>query len=295
MKYIFIINSFTLKDEINKVIKRIKMFAEDNHYDYEIEINNIDNKTEDIVKKYKMCNYVIIAVGGDGMLNRVLNSLINTHNILGFIPCGTGNDFYRSALKEFTNLYNECDVIKINNRYFINVACFGIDADVANNKDLIKSKLIPKSQRYNISVINSFIKYKPRRFSLKLNNEKIKGNFATVVICNGGFYGSGYNISPHYQLNNNLFDVYVVEDANKLNIMKMILAMKNGKHEKYKRVHKYQTNKLTLLSDVIVSSNIDGEILEAKKFNVEIINKKVTIYFNRDLIDFVTEKNSKKA
>ena len=113
MKYIFIINSFTLKDEINKVIKKIKMYAEDNHYDYEIEINNIDNKTEDIVKKYKMCNYVIIAVGGDGMLNRVLNSLINTNNILGFIPCGTGNDFYRSALKEFTNLYNECDVIKI--------------------------------------------------------------------------------------------------------------------------------------------------------------------------------------
>ena len=73
----------------------------------------------------------------------------------------------------------------------------------------------------------------------------------------------------------------------------MILAMKNGKHEKYKRVHKYQTNKLTLLSDVMISSNIDGEILEAKKFNVEIINKKVTIYFNRDLIDFVTEKNSR--
>ncbi len=294
MKYIFIINSFTLKDEINKVIKKIKMYAEDNYYDYEIEINNIDNKTENIVKKYKMCNYVIIAVGGDGMLNRVLNSLINTNNILGFIPCGTGNDFYRSALKEFTNLYNECDVIKINNRYFINVACFGIDADVANNKDLIKSKLIPKSQRYNVSVINSFIKYKPRRFLIKLNKEKIKGDFVTVVICNGGFYGSGYNISPNYQLNNNLFDVYVVEDANKLNIMKMLFAMKNGKHEKYKRVHKYQTNKLTLLSDVMVSCNIDGEILKAKKYNVEIINKKVTIYFNRDLINFVTGKNKKK-
>lgn len=294
MKYIFIINSFTLKDEINKVIKKIKMYADNNHYAYEIEINNIDNKTEDIVKKYKKCHNIIIAVGGDGMINRVLNALINTNNILGFIPCGTGNDFYRSALKEFTNLYNECDVIKINNRHFINVACFGIDADVANNKDLIKSKLIPKSQRYNVSVINSFIKYNPRRFLIKLNKEKIKGNFATVVICNGGFYGSGYNISPKFHLNNNMFDVYVVDNTNRLNIMKMILAMKNGKHEKFKKVHKYQTNKLILLSDFKVKSNIDGEVLEAKKFNIEMYNKKINIYFNRDLINFVTGKNKKK-
>lgn len=34
------------------------------------------------------------------MINRVLNALVGTNNTLGFIPCGTGNDFYRSALKE---------------------------------------------------------------------------------------------------------------------------------------------------------------------------------------------------
>ncbi len=286
MKYIFVINSFTLKEEINEVIHRIKDFCIRKNMEFEVEINNEDNSTEDIVKKYRKCGYTIVAVGGDGMINRVLNALVGTNNTLGFIPCGTGNDFYRSALKEIKKETEECDVIKINDRYFINVACFGIDADVANNKGLIKSKMIPKSQRYNVSVINSFLKYEPRHFVLKMNNEEIEGDFATVAVCNGGYYGSGYNISPNFKLNNGLIDVYAVEDDNKLNIMKMILSMKKGKHEKYKKVHKFQTNKLTLISNNEINSNIDGEELASKKFNIE-VKGKIKIYMNKELINFV--------
>lgn len=294
MKYIFVINSFTLKDEINEVIHRIKDFCVKNNMEFEVEINNEDNSTEDIVKKYKKCGYTIVAVGGDGMINRVLNALVGTNNTLGFIPCGTGNDFYRSVSKELKNEIEECDVIKINDRYFINVACFGIDADVANNKGLIKSKIIPKSQRYNVSVINSFLKYEPRHFILKINNEEIEGDFATVAVCNGGYYGSGYNISPNFKLNNGLIDVYAVEDDNKFNIMKMILSMKKGKHEKYKKVHKFQTNKLTIISNKEISSNIDGEELESKKFNIE-VKGKIKIYINKELINFVKGRNNGKS
>ena len=294
MKYIFVINSFTLKDEINEVIHRIKDFCVKNNMEFEVEINNEDNSTEDIVKKYKKCGYTIVAVGGDGMINRVLNTLVGTNNTLGFIPCGTGNDFYRSVSKEMKNEIEECDVIKINDRYFINVACFGIDADVANNKGLIKSKIIPKSQRYNVSVINSFLKYEPRHFILKINNEEIEGDFATVAVCNGGYYGSGYNISPKFKLNNGLIDVYAVEDDNKFNIMKMILSMKKGKHEKYKKVHKFQTNKLTIISNKEINSNIDGEELESKKFNIE-VKGKIKIYINKELINFVKGRNNGKS
>ena len=294
MKYIFVINSFTLKDEINEVIHRIKDFCVKKNMEFEVEINNEDNSTEDIVKKYKKCGYTIVAVGGDGMINRVLNALVGTNNTLGFIPCGTGNDFYRSVSKEMKNEIEECDVIKIDDRYFINVACFGIDADVANNKGLIKSKIIPKSQRYNVSVINSFLKYEPRHFILKINNEEIEGDFATVAVCNGGYYGSGYNISPNFKLNNGLIDVYAVEDDNKFNIMKMILSMKKGKHEKYKKVHKFQTNRLTIISNKEINSNIDGEELESKKFNIE-VKGKIKIYINKELINFVKGRNNGKS
>lgn len=50
MKYIFVINSFTLKEEINEVIHRIKDFCIRKNMEFEVEINNEDNSTEDIVK-----------------------------------------------------------------------------------------------------------------------------------------------------------------------------------------------------------------------------------------------------
>ena len=52
------------------------------------------------------------------------------------------------------------DVAQINDKYFINIACFGIDADVGNNTKIIKNKLIPIKQRYNASLIYTFFKYK---------------------------------------------------------------------------------------------------------------------------------------
>lgn len=57
MKYIFVINSFTLKEEINEVIHRIKDFCIRKNMEFEVEINNEDNSTEDIVKKYRKCGY----------------------------------------------------------------------------------------------------------------------------------------------------------------------------------------------------------------------------------------------
>ena len=139
MKYIFVINSFTIGDRLDKLVKKIEKTSKMFKLDYIIEINNKNYSTEDILNKYKDGKNVIMAVGGDGMINRVLNGIVNTKNILGFIPYGTGNDLYKTALRSLDEL-TKCDIIKINDRYFINVACFGIDAEVANNNNYMNSK-----------------------------------------------------------------------------------------------------------------------------------------------------------
>ena len=114
MKHIFIVNSFTLKADLNQLLHRIKEYCEKENIEYEIEINNKDNSTESILKKYKKTNYVIHAIGGDGTLNRVVNALVGTKNVVGVIPYGTGNDFHKSVIKQFKKGINECDLIKIN-------------------------------------------------------------------------------------------------------------------------------------------------------------------------------------
>jgi YegS/Rv2252/BmrU family lipid kinase len=284
MKYIFLINSFTLRDDINKLIHNIKKYCEENKISYEIEINNESNSTEMILKKYKKTEYIIFSIGGDGTLNRVVNCLAKTKNIIGVIPYGTGNDFYKTMKKQFETGINDCDLVKINDRYFINTACFGIDADIAYNKESIKSKFIPRSQRYNASIIKSFLKYKPRYFKIEVNNKVIENDFATVVVCNGEYYGNGYNIGADSKLNNDRVDLYVANNLNRVSLAKLILKMKNGKHVNDKNIVKLETKKLVIKLKEKVKANIDGEILEDDKFNIEVLSKKIRIFYDENLI-----------
>lgn len=287
MKYIFLVNSFTLKEDLNKLIHNIKDYCEKEKISYEIEVNNESNSTEDILKKYKKTRNIILSIGGDGTLNRVVNNLAKTDNIIGVIPYGTGNDFYRSMKKQFKSGINECDLIKINNRYFINTACFGIDADIANTKDEITSKLIPRSQRYNVSIIKSFATYKPKHYKIEINDKVIENDFSTVVVCNGEYYGNGYNIGATSKLNDNKIDVYLVNHLNRVSLAKLILKMKNGNHENDKNIIKIQTTKLSIKTKQNTKANIDGEILEDDKFKIELLPKKIEIYYNEKLINYL--------
>lgn len=287
MKYIFILNSYTLKTEVEKIKRRIEDYCTRESMEFIIEINSEELSTEDIVEKYRDQKNILLAVGGDGMVNRVLNGIAGTDNILGIIPLGTGNDFYKSVENNLKEYYNTCDLIKINNRYFINVACFGIDADVANKKGEVTSKLIPKSQRYNASLLKTFSQYKCRNLEIEINDETLSGEYTTIAVCNGTYYGNGYKISPNSNPTNGLLDVYIVDKVNKLRMVNLILKMKDGNHINEKEVHHYQTNKMVIKSPTSFVANIDGEELFDRRFEIEVLKDGIMLYYDKSLIDSI--------
>lgn len=289
MKYIFILNSFTLKTEVEKIKRRIEEYCTRENMEFIIEINSEEVSTESIIAKYRDQKNILLAVGGDGMVNRVLNGIAGTDNILGIIPLGSGNDFYKSVEKDLKEYYNTCDLIKINDRHFINVACFGIDADVANKKGEVTSKLIPKSQRYNASLLKTFSQYKCRNLEIEINGETLSGEYTTVAVCNGVYYGNGYKISPNSNPTNGLLDVYVVDKVNKLRMVNLILKMKEGNHLNEKEVHHYQTNKMIIKSPTSFVANIDGEELFDRRFEIEVLKDGIMLYYDKSLIDSITK------
>lgn len=284
MKHIFLLNSFTLNDETQLVKQKIEQYCKEHNIDYIIEVNGPDYETSTILEKYKNDKAIIIGVGGDGIINRILNGIIDTENILGFIPYGTGNDFYKTFKDQLIDEFNKCDVIKINNKYFINTACFGIDAQVANNKNIIKTVLIPKKQKYNLALLYNFFKYKFLKFKVELDEREMEEYFTTIVIANGRYYGSGYNIGPTSNLNDGEFELYLAPKMNKFKMLKLILKMKNGKHENSPLLEKYITNKVKIESEDIIVANIDGEEIADKVFDIELKPNGITVYHNEELI-----------
>lgn len=184
MKRIFIVNESAGKGKCKKIVPNIEKTCKNRNIDFEIRYISEEKSGYDIALEYKDKEYVIYVVGGDGTLTITLPALIGTKNKLGVIPAGSGNDTYRT-IKNLPNTETLIDIGKINDKYFINVACTGIDAEVANNVDKIRNSIIPSSQLYNASIIYTFINFKHRKMKLITNVKSIDARYTILSICKG--------------------------------------------------------------------------------------------------------------
>ena len=189
---------------------------------------------------------------------------------------------------------NIIDLGKINDTYFINVACIGIDADVGNNVDILRKTKIPTSQLYNASIIYTFVKYKFKKMKLKTNVKQIEDKYTILSICNGAYYGGGYNIAPKSQLTDGLLDIYYAEKMPKIKMIPVILRLKKGKHEGKRRIHKFRTNHVELELEEEIIFNVDGEKLAGKKFVIDLLPKEITVYNDNEFVNEIINKKNIK-
>ena len=288
MKYVYLVNRFALNEKSDRIISRLQEVSAHFDRDYEIVINDTAKQAKDSLKPYKNGEYIITSIGGDGSINILLNDLIDTNNILAFIPSGTGNDFCRACMEELENGIHESDVVRINDRYFINVACFGIDADIANDDNFIHNKLIPASMRYNAGVVYYFLTYKPRKMKVEVDDKTIEKQFTTVVAANHKYYGSGYRVSPNSLINDGTMEIILADKLNKISMAKTILSMKDGSHLKNPAIEVINTTKAIISSDAPFKANIDGEPLLADRFELELLPKRFRFDFNKEFIEMMT-------
>lgn len=284
MKHIFIVNNVTASDKILKVIPNIEKICKEENIDYEIRYSTIENNVDKQTSDLKDKEYIVFGVGGDGTVNLILNEIIGTKNMIGILPVGSGNDFYK-ILNKTDKLHIGVDIGKVNNKYFINTACFGIDAEIAANTPLMKKYRIPGSQLYNASILYTFFKYKNKQLHFYNNSIDEHGKYATLAICNGEYYGGGYHIAPKAKIDDGSFDIYYAGDLKKRKLPSLILKLRKGVHEESGLVKRMEDNKLTVESPNEIACNIDGETIRSDKFVVELISKGITVYNNKELIN----------
>lgn len=282
MKYIFIVNPESAKGNAMKIIGNIEKVCKQEHIEYEVCYTLAQGDATRLAQSYKDEENIIYAVGGDGTLSEVLNGVVGTKNKIGIIPAGSGNDFYRTV-KELGRTEIEADVGVINGKYFLNIACVGIDAEVANNVPLMKKKNVKVKNLYTASILYTFTHFKFKQIHFKSQEKDEKGNFTILSICNGRYYGGGYNISPKASLEDKYFDVYYINKLRLPSIINLLLKLKKGKLEQDKRTNHFKTNNITVTSEEPIRFNVDGETIENTKFEIKIIPKAIKIYHNAEL------------
>ena len=277
MYHIFIVNPTAGNNNGLKVGKAIEEFCEINHIEYDVIYTTSKEEIAGMVKQYSFSKDVVIySVGGDGTLNEVVNAMNGTRASLSVIPAGTGNDFYKS-LKDFYG--DKIDLGKVNDRYFINIASIGLDAEVADGANKLKSKKLPNKLIYILSLIKTFFTYR----NINISVDGVKMNSTIFTLCNGRYYGGGFEIAPKARLNNGKFDVIEVESINKLKMINLMFKLLKGKHLESPHVNLYNSSKINIKSDVPITCNIDGEIIKDTSFDFSI--EREAIKYSNDTIE----------
>jgi YegS/Rv2252/BmrU family lipid kinase len=269
--------SIDIKENIEKECIIRKM-------EYEFRYITKEVSGADIAREYASEENVIYVVGGDGSITKTIQGIVGTKNRLGIIPAGSGNDTYKSV-KKLPEGNTLIDIAKINSVYFINVACLGIDAEVGNNIDIFREKNIPTSQLYNASIFYTFRHFKFKKMNFKSKIKNISEEFSILSICNGAYYGGGFNVAPKSKLTDGLLDIYFGEKIPKIAMIPLLLKLKKGEHEGKRHMHKFRTDHVELELNEMVTFNVDGEKLTDKKFVIDVLPKAICVYNNADFVE----------
>lgn len=224
----------------------------------------------------------IYSVGGDGTLNEVVNGLAETESPLGILPCGSGNDSIRSLtdvhdpvllLESLVDARIEkTDLGKLNDRWFLNIASAGFDAEVVNRTNHFKKlPLVPGSLAYVMGVLTTLIQRNLHEVTITLDDgEPEKSILLLAAFANGKYYGGGMQPTPAADLHDGLLNSCRVSPLSRMRMLKFFPKFIKGQHGIMEEVRFDTFKRLLLESEQPLPINIDGELSTEKRVEVTI-------------------------
>lgn len=227
------------------------------------------------------------AVGGDGTLNGIIQPLVHTNHELVLIPFGTGNDFHRMLLDEKDPIKvlkeslkyktQKVDIIALNDQYYVNATCFGVDSIIANHiHDSTKFPLIPQSKSYAAAILKHLVKYQFDEVEIYSEGKCLfKGPTTLCTINNGIYYGGGFPIVPHSKIQDGIFEICVVDRVPYRKVPYLLSLLFQKKLYDRHEVHYFQAKEVIVKS--VNSSNMDGEEYKADEYVFKIVPASLNI------------------
>jgi diacylglycerol kinase (ATP) len=229
---------------------------------------------------------LIIAAGGDGTLNEVVNGIGENSGAtrVGLIPLGTGNDFARSIgipadLDAAIDLIRAeqtraVDLVRVTSdevRYFVNVSAGGFSG-------LVNEKLTPKMKKtwgplaYLRSAAAALPELRAYRTTLAFDDdESLMEELYNVVVANGRYVAGGMMIAPDAVIDDGLLDIVLIPKRPASELALVVAQIALGTHLSSKTILYRRAAKLTVNSKPGMWFNVDGELVGNEPARFEIV------------------------
>jgi YegS/Rv2252/BmrU family lipid kinase len=215
---------------------------------------------------------IVVAVGGDGTINEVAQSLVGTEAALGIIPLGSGNGLARhlgiplhveQALQVILHgSTRRIDSCQVNGEAFFCTSGVGFDATVSHffAQHQHKRGLF----NYARAALRQYFSYRPQQYKIEIDGQQLTKQAFIIVVANAAQYGNNVYVSPEAGIADGQLDVCIIKHFAKWR-GPLLLAQSFGR-----RIHRSRYVEVLRGRQVRISSasrllHVDGDPLELKQ------------------------------
>ena len=276
----FIVNPAAGRGISTKIVKEAGKYLQKQKISYMVKYSQYEKHAIELVRELAGagCN-CIVAVGGDGTVLECAQGIYflgkegREKISLGLLACGSGNDFARTIklpqnINEALEVIikknqSRCDMFECNGIPGLNIACMGIDSEIAHMADKIK-KVFGKLS-YLVAVIKNIFTYKSIKAKITMDGEVVEGKFTILAMCNGKYYGGGFMIAPMAEITDGLITFEYIEHLPWYRMLVLFPKVFSGGHIGLKEVNVKNCKHVKIEYGGNNVFNIDGNIVNVGK------------------------------
>lgn len=294
-RYKIILNPQSAKGATGKRLPEIQQALNESGLDYTLSLTERPWHAAELAQAAIREGYdVIVAVGGDGTVNEVVNGILESQEkdggnaLLGVLPVGRGNDFcFANGIP--LDLQGACQALaraqvrvldagrisgerNAHIRFFGNGVGIGFDAVVSRvaNRARLSGFL-----SYLVAALQTmYIYYQAPEMQIELSNETICQRSLMVSVMNGKRAGGGFLMAPHGDPGDGVLDLCIAKNISKAAILGLIPRFMNGTQAGHPAIQFRQDTRVTVRAlDGRLPVHVDGEVIDTDvpELSVEIL------------------------
>ena len=278
-----IVNPYANRWNAKAAIPDVKRACEKVGLDYELVVTDAPSRGIDMAREAALAGFSpIIAAGGDGSINEVVNGLMQAAGSgvagpLGIIPLGTADDF-ANMIGLRTGVDAACqdilagetrsiDVGCVNGRYFDNNSAVGLEPMVTITERRMKRlKGVP---RYLYAALKAVFSHEPWQMRIEWDDGEYEGPTTLVSVGNTCRTGGMLYMTPRAEPDDGYLDFVFTGGLGRLKLLRLMPATFDGSHVEHPEVSCLRTKHLTIACDPPTPIQADGEVFETAATRVE--------------------------
>ena len=293
-KVMFVINPISGVYKKKNVPEKVARYIDYVQYDYTIRFTQYAGHASLIAQQAVEQGYdVCVAVGGDGSINEIAQSLVGTNTALAVIPYGSGNGFGRHLkipprdVKGAINVLNtgktvKIDMVKSNVRYFISNAGFGIDSSVARR---FKHHATRGLSSYAWAMVKELLFYfQPFQAKMEIDDTTVEGEFFLFTAFNANQYGYDYAVFPSTSIKDGVLDVIVMTQFPLKKLPYIVICLMMKRPDLISEASSYRAKKITIHGNKKMVYQFDGDaFVYHDDVTMEVVPQALNVIVPKDL------------